>query len=321
MISEQDYIRHSLETNLFYLRLVKEHTIFAAASLPPKDAPVMQQLLAFKNNFEALLSNAVALSRGIIKPEVSASGEFVTDLTLEAERATQSLTGIPINTNITRQEMGLNSPMYPMDRFDSSPAAQMNQGNELLQQVNALNQAAILGATAAIKFKTTLLNNILNCRAFSYTYPTMLDHVIRETQFYVMLLNKLQQRDVIDDIKEIIEFEINWNRIMEEHSEFIRGYLDPAEEQLFETANTFVKQFHKLLETTESLRQQPNMLPQVTKESLKLVTALRAFKRQGEEGILACKIKSLIPPLLSDHVLREANHYQRLLRNFSELSF
>jgi hypothetical protein len=135
-----------------------------------------------------------------------------------------------------------------------------------------------------------------------------------------MLLNKLQQRDVIDDIKEIIEFEINWNRIMEEHSEFIRGYLDPSEEQLFETANTFVKEFHKLLETTENLRQQPNMLPQVTKESLQRVTALRNFKRQGEEGILACKIKSLIPPLLSDHVLREANHYERLLRNFSELS-
>jgi hypothetical protein len=181
LISDQDYIRHSLETNLFYLRLVKEHTIFAAASLPPRDAPIMQQLLTFKNNFEALLSNTVTLSKGIINPEVSSRGEFVTDLTLEAEKATQMLTGIPIDTDITRREMGLNNPMYPMDRFDSSPAAQMNQGNGLLQKVSALNQAAILGATAAIKFKITLLNNILNCRSFSYTYPTMLDHVIRET--------------------------------------------------------------------------------------------------------------------------------------------
>ena len=33
----------------------------------------------------------------------------------------------------------------------------------------------------------------------------------------------------------------------------------------------------------------------------------------GVEGIEACKIRSLILPLLADHVLREANHYLRLL--------
>lgn len=34
----------------------------------------------------------------------------------------------------------------------------------------------------------------------------------------------------------------------------------------------------------------------------------------GAEGILQCKIRSVILPLLADHVLREANHYIRLLR-------
>ena len=29
------------------------------------------------------------------------------------------------------------------------------------------------------------------------------------------------------------------------------------------------------------------------------------FKRQGTEGILACKIRSIIIPLLGDHVLRK----------------
>ena len=31
------------------------------------------------------------------------------------------------------------------------------------------------------------------------------------------------------------------------------------------------------------------------------------------KGILECKIQGLILPLLADHVLREANHYLRLL--------
>ena len=40
-----------------------------------------------------------------------------------------------------------------------------------------------------------------------------------------------------------------------------------------------------------------------------------AVLRAGVEGIETCKIKSIILPLLADHVLREANHYLRLLED------
>lgn len=40
---------------------------------------------------------------------------------------------------------------------------------------------------------------------------------------------------------------------------------------------------------------------------------LRDFKAAGTKGIEECTIRSIILPLLADHVLREANHYIRLL--------
>uniref|UniRef100_UPI0032605C1B DUF2935 domain-containing protein n=1 Tax=Clostridium sp. NkU-1 TaxID=1095009 RepID=UPI0032605C1B len=40
----------------------------------------------------------------------------------------------------------------------------------------------------------------------------------------------------------------------------------------------------------------------------------RDFKEAGTKGINECKIRSIILPLLADHVLRESNHYIRLLR-------
>ncbi len=43
---------------------------------------------------------------------------------------------------------------------------------------------------------------------------------------------------------------------------------------------------------------------------------LRDFKKAGAEGIVECKIKSIILPLLADNVLREANHYIRVLKNY-----
>ncbi len=43
------------------------------------------------------------------------------------------------------------------------------------------------------------------------------------------------------------------------------------------------------------------------------------LKATGVQGILQCQIRSLILTLLADHVLRESNHYLRLLNTFSKL--
>ena len=302
MLTNEQYVRMSLEFNLFFLRIAKEHAIFAAASLPPRDRPVAARLLEIKTAYENLLSRAVALSRGKISRAVLESGELVTELTLPAEEATQFLTGIPINTAITKQELNM------------VPGA-TREYRAINDDISMLNQNAITLTNRAIALMTKMLNDILSCKAFSYTYPHMLDHVLRESRFAVMMLNKLQNKDGIDSVKEYIEQEIMWTRIMGDHAEFIRGYLDPTEKALFQRANTFANEFEALLAKTIALSQNPSLLPQVTRESIARVTELRNFKKQGAQGILACKIKSIIPPLLSDHVLREANHYLRILKS------
>jgi hypothetical protein len=307
VLTNQQYIRHSLDFNLFFLRIAKEHAIFAAASLPPRDRMVAKKLLSVKNNYEALLSRAVVMAPNVVSPEVLASDEIVTPLTLPAEEATQFLTGLPINTNITKQELNLVAK------------AKMRMDSDLLEDVSDLNRASIQLTEQTSAFLKSLLQNILNCKAFSYTYPLMLEHVIEESDFALMMLRKLQQKDYIDSIQELIELEVFWNHIMGEHSKFIRGYLDPSEKALFEKSNTFANEFDELLAKTTALEKNPAMLPEITRESIDQVTKLRNFKLKGAEGILECKIKSIIPPLLSDHVLREANHYLRLLNSLKSL--
>jgi hypothetical protein len=60
-------------------------------------------------------------------------------------------------------------------------------------------------------------------------------------------------------------------------------------------------------------------LQQVTEDSLAATQAIRDFKVQGTQGILDCKIKSIIIPLLGDHTIREANHFIRLLRMYRNI--
>ena len=98
---------------------------------------------------------------------------------------------------------------------------------------------------------------------------------------------------------------------MMEHAEFIRGLLDPSEDELIITADKFSENYKNILKNYVN---NPNYLASI---SLNETINFRNFKIAGEEGILNCKIKSIIIPLLADHVVREANHFIRILKNIN----
>lgn len=98
---------------------------------------------------------------------------------------------------------------------------------------------------------------------------------------------------------------------MMEHAMFIRGLLNPGEEELIEIADKFAMDFRKLLDMAK--RQDCRAGRELTEQSLEETKKIREFKREGTRGLLDCQIESIMVPLLADHVLREANHYIRIL--------
>ena len=96
---------------------------------------------------------------------------------------------------------------------------------------------------------------------------------------------------------------------MKEHAEFIRGLLDPSEKDLILTADKFANEYETIIKNYS------NNPAYLTNVSLKETLNFKNFKVSGEEGILNCKIKSIIFPLLADHVVREANHFIRILKS------
>lgn len=306
MLSNEDFVRQSLELNLFFLRIMKEHSFFLEAGFTPVNADLARQADAFKNQFEALLKEVVFIANGFISPDAASSGEIVTGFTLNAERATTFFTGIQLDTSITVAELSL------------TKAVQQLNIQSLVQRVVDINQRAIALTQGLINFKTLVLDSMLTCRIFTFNYPLLIDHIRREAILFVELLTRLQNRVVVDIARFALEQESFWNRIMAEHAKFIRGLLDPTEEALFRTADKFGREFDALTAEALAAHNQITLLPTVTRESLRETVEIRDFKRQGTEGILACKIRSIIIPLLGDHVLREANHYLRLLKIFSK---
>ncbi|MGL5434641.1 MAG: DUF2935 domain-containing protein [Lachnospiraceae bacterium] len=298
MITEQQYVVLSLELHMFFGRIMKEHSIFLEAGFTSANSDYANVADQYKKQFEVILHNAVLLGTGIISPNVASSGEIVTDYTLGSEQKTQNFTFIEINQNITKLESNLYGNSNP----------QIAPG--LVQQVNHLNMSALPLLDGLINFKTNILNDVLSCRMFTVNYPLLIDHILREAKMYRNHLLALENRQNPDD--SLKETELFWDRIMMEHALFIRGLLDPSEHDLINTSNDFAGEYSDLLRAATTATDMT--IHSVTDKTLQETLKYRDFKEAGTKGINECKIRSIILPLLADHVLRESNHYIRLLR-------
>lgn len=109
MLSTRDFIRMSLETHLFFLRIMKEHSLFLQMAFTPIDEGYMQRANEFRMEYDRLLSEVVRLSNGAVSQEVLQSGEVVTPYTLDAEIATSNFTGVRIPTRLTEEEFRIMS--------------------------------------------------------------------------------------------------------------------------------------------------------------------------------------------------------------------
>lgn len=293
----KEYVTMSLDLDLFFIRIMKEHSLFLELAFMPRDTQYVREAAGFRMAFERLLAEATSLANGYISRQALDSRQFVTQYTMEAEEATSFYTGINLDANITRGEANLGAG-------DAAIPAR-----ETAEQVESLNHKAYQLTSQLADYKENLLENIRACKMTTTVYPLLVDHILREARFFMNMLVSISRGDTMMRPEDMIKQEVFWNRIMAEHSKFIAGLLDPSEENLIDAARMFGKQFDALTAEANKATTQTTNISQVTENSLAAAIKLRDFKSAGTKGFLDCKIENIIGPLLGDHVLREANHY------------
>lgn len=294
----QNFIALSIETHLFFARIMREHALFLEAGFPCKEEGWIQKSDWFREQFENLLRDTLVLGNGRVHSCVIHSHELVTQFTIPAERKTAHLSGIPIDSTLSEQTL----------RLCSREGLSINR--DFFRKVQELNQRSLKLLNGLISFKEQLLAAVNNCAVFNSNYPLLISHILREAKLYRATVEDLMNNRRVS-FQSLFETETFWNQIMMEHALFIRGLLDPCEEELIDTADEFASDYRRLLELAQ--RQDCRAAGELTRKSLEETLKYRDFKTAGAEGILDCKISSVILPLLADHVLREANHYLRLL--------
>ena len=291
MQCKQDYVVDSLELHLFFARNMKEHSLFLKAGFTPPGAAFARESELFLRRFEAILSRAISLSNHIVRRCVLDSGEAFTRFTDRAECQTQRLTGIAIDRQLTARAMCLTGSDF---------GAELCISPRLASQVRRLNRDALGQVEGLISLKERILKQVSSCCLFTVNYPLLIEHILREAKLYRSRLRQLEgMKDC--DCPEGCGDEEFWNRLMMEHALFIRGLLDPCEETLIASANGFAGDYRRLLEGSGRGGAE------------ELTRKFRDLKVAGTEGIEECNIRSIILPLLADHVLREANHYLRIM--------
>lgn len=294
----QNYAITSIETHLFFARIMREHAIFLMAGFPCKNESWIEKADFFREQFENLLREVAKISDGRVSDCLLQSNEIVTEFTIPAEKRTESLTGIAIDSSISEQQ-------HKLCAWDGRGA-----NRKVFQYIHHINRQSLQLLNGLISFKESILKEVKNGTLYTANYPLLIEHILREAKLYRAIIQELLSNRCISQQK-LCETELFWNQIMMEHALFIRGLLDPCEEDLIDTANDFAEDYKRLLDTAR--QQDCQSMDALTQAALNKTLEYRDFKATGTEGILHCKIDSVILPLLADHVLREANHYIRLL--------
>lgn len=169
-----------------------------------------------------------------------------------------------------------------------------------------------------LRFKCLLLGLSLTNKLGSALPPLFFDHLIREAEYFMAILEKLRAGKRLSVVKaREADF---WIRLMADHTKFIDARLDPTERSLLGVICEFAIEFDDLTiqgrNYVSFFEHQAPDLPafgRFLQDSRSATIRLRDFKQASYDMITKNKMLSTIPALMADHVRREADHFLLVL--------
>lgn len=215
------------------------------------------------------------------------------------------------------------------DDFQQEFAALLAQAERVQNQQQF---GELVGNTQAVvddlfRYIRRLLHLVLTCQLLGNNFALFLDHLSRETEYFMILLATMGSGQTLYQAAGAREAAF-WLRLMADHSAFISHRLDPSERSLQETADDFTGEFDELYlqgrDFVSMLRGETDEVPSFRRflQDVRVSTIrLRDFKRAAETLIAECRLIGIIPALMADHVRREADHFLLVLAILEKSAF
>ncbi|MEG6584331.1 DUF2935 domain-containing protein [Dendrosporobacter sp. 1207_IL3150] len=169
-------------------------------------------------------------------------------------------------------------------------------------------------------YKRELLQAKLACRLGGTNFPLFLDHLSREAEYFLRLLEKMRNGRVALKESSQTQETVFWLRIMADHAKFMSHLLDPSERSLIRMADEFSCEFDDLVlqgrDFASMIHNNECEVMAFRRFLLDVrmdVQRLRDFKKAAEDLIAECRLLGIMPETMADHIRREAEHFLMLL--------
>ena len=150
-------------------------------------------------------------------------------------------------------------------------------------------------------YKVEILTILNSGKWIGWIFPLFARHIILELDYFVDKLNNIKYTD-----KDEIAF---WNVINGEHASFAAHLLDPSERDLFLKGDKLSQKFANVV-TSEA-----HMMRKI---SLTAAKELDDYNKTAQKAQQKNELKSIIHPVLLDHVIREGQRSIRMLNSLHD---
>ncbi len=269
------------------------------------------------------MSDGLSVCQIVLMPVVGAEQNLPFWLRIMMEHAIFIENGLPVQREDLRGEAVRFQQSFGSLLAQAESLSAMDRGQLYLFLDSVRSTVA-----AFLAFKRGLIVLALKCQVGGlggYNYPLLLDHIAREATLFLHVLEIMQTTPASPFLLALGE-EMFWLRIMTDHAKFIVSLLDQSERGFILEARRFSEIFDRLLRQSQDylsmLQADPDQFPVVsrfTDDVIAQTTGIRDFKRAAHQLLLRCKILSILPPLLADHVAREAEHFLEVLGEIKQM--
>ena len=296
MLTEEEFYKESIDTNLYYLRTLRDFCINIELSFYGDNQ--------YKSRAEFLARRSQDLGREIVtltNGKVPTKGIdyqiYYTEYTLPIERLTEKLFNINLATDITELQLKL----VPTDTFEVN--------DETIRTMTSMNERAIDIANEFIILAREIREEMTSNNLFSYSYPTMYNFMIITIELYIGELNRLKEMIRKDPII-ALDTEYGYNITAYEITSFLRGLIDPNANSYIEVLNNILNEIYpQLLEDYNSLPLSPENQKSLTERSIAVIRRIRLLIRDMLRDLLDAKLYFIIEPLAIDNFYRNINYF------------
>lgn len=299
MLNDRKYVQESLNSNLYYLRTLREFCANIEVSCLSNNINYRDQAKEIAKECEILGDRLMKYADGRITQSALDHEIFVTPYTYSLELLTEKLFPIEINTNITKNELELTAG----DKY-------INE--EIINEITSINQKSL---EISAKFTTlckTIHQKVMDNTLFFYSYPTFFEFMIYEIEIFIVDLKRLLNKDLVDPIF-AINYEFLYTKKMITISTFLSGLIDPKYQEKINQVSTLTNQFSVLQKKYQTTSLTPSNQKELTMESIRLIDEFQKFIKNCIEDLLNKNIQLIVEPIFLDNMLTEVNYYRYIL--------